>query len=75
MTYPVGNNVQFQIVKIVLLTSEHGSDTVFLHTDLPSPMPKIDSKTAVLDVGVEKGQGRAWVWAAFNREPDEVINA
>ena len=57
---------------IVLLTSS--TDTVFVHTDLPSPYPPdVSTENAMLKFEVSHNKGVEYVKKHFGIEP-EVIN-
>lgn len=54
------------ISRATVLVSKHGADTVLLHTDLPSSMPRISSQELILKFDATKGTGVDYVKKNFN---------
>lgn len=69
----------FKLHKITVLHTE-GTDLVFLHTNLPSSMPKVTDQNLIMKFDVEKDRGEAYVQHYLSTIPRtenyqyEVIN-
>ncbi len=63
-----------KIKKITLLLAENTTDTVFVFTNFPSPMPKVTPQSLILEFKCAHGSGRRYIQENFGCEPDEIID-
>jgi len=62
-----------KIIKATILLSEHSGDTILLHTDLPSSIPKCSDQNLSLDFIAEFRTGEEYVKTHFPGIPIEII--
>lgn len=64
--------MNFNITGATVLIREHGTDKVFLYTDLPSTCPGVTNQPAVLQLDVEADRGVEYVKTHFGLEPKVI---
>ena len=64
-----------KIKSITIITNKCSTDIIYLHVDLPSTMPNIDSSNNVtFTVQAQRGYGKEWCVKNFKDTPINIIN-
>ena len=65
---------EMKILKIEIVLSDNGPDTLLLTTNLPEPMHPFRDTGAVIKISAAKGHGEVYVKTNFPEVPYEVLN-